>query len=136
MWKEIQGRHFEAMKDKDNQPAYKNADWWAAGIIQQLTYYSLNAWQIRNDYLHKEKEQQERNKVRRKLQREMEDWYEQAPALAKKYDKYFKLPLLQRKTHSTKQLQSWLSTLKEQWEYQERNEQTDNNDQREQDWRT
>ena len=136
MWKEIQGRHFEAMKDKDNQPAYKNADWWAAGIIQQLTYYSLNEWQIRNDYLHKEKEQQERNKVRRKLQREMEDWYEQAPALAKKYDKYFKLPLLQRKTHSTKQLQSWLSTLKEQWEYQERNEQTDNNDQREQDWRT
>ena len=57
MWKKIQSRHLGTMKDKENQSSYKNANWWAAGIIQQLIYYSLNVWQIRNDYLHKEKEQ-------------------------------------------------------------------------------
>ena len=44
MWKEIQGKYISHGIEEEQQPAYKTAEWWTAGVIQQLIYFSLNTW--------------------------------------------------------------------------------------------
>ena len=40
-WKDIQRKHFNKYTEEDNHPAYKMAQWWITGIIQQLIFFSL-----------------------------------------------------------------------------------------------
>jgi hypothetical protein len=54
-WHVIQNKYFSTFTEDDDLPDYKTATWWTAGLIQQLIYFSLNTWQIRNDFLHKDK---------------------------------------------------------------------------------
>ena len=66
-WSKIQQKVYSkinAERRKQNKTpsskAFSGQEWWAAKIIKQVVYYSsLNAWQIRNNHLHKEKEQEE-----------------------------------------------------------------------------
>ena len=67
--------------------------------------------------LHKDKEERAEKKLRRGLQKEMAVWYRRATALGPQFAKYVRMPYLQRKTHATKQLQSWVATMKEQYDY-------------------
>ena len=136
MWKEIQRKHIASHRDDEQHPGYKTAEWWTAGLIQQIIYFTLNAWQIRNDHLHREKEQQEKQKCRQNAQSEMERWYARAPELGSHFDKYFQMPFLQRKLQSTKQLQSWVSMLNEQSDYAERRQTLPGARTTEQDFRT
>ena len=119
-WHVIQNKYFSTFTEDDDLPAYKTATWWTAGLIQQLIYFSLNTWQIRNDFLHKDKVETAKSVLRRKLQREMEDWYQRAPVLGATFRKFFRMTLLQRKTYSVKSIQSWLATVKEQSDYEDR----------------
>ena len=88
-WKDIQRKHYDKYTDEDKHPAYKTAQWWTAGVIQQLIYFSLNTWQIRNDHLHKDRVEQASNKLRSDLQTEMDGWYRHAETLGAPFDKYF-----------------------------------------------
>ena len=117
MWKVIQGRHLAQYDEDDNIPKYKTAEWWTAGLIQQLIYFSLNTWQIRNDHLHRDRTAREETIVRRELQDEMAVWYTRAAKLGPAFDKYIRMPLLQRKTQAVKQLRSWIETVKAQYGY-------------------
>ena len=119
MWKSIQGRHFARCDESDNLPKYKTSEWWTAGLIQQLIYFSLNTWQIRNDHLHRNKLVREETIVRRELQDEMALWYARAEKLGSVFDKYLRMPLLQRKTQAVKQLRSWIEMVKAQYGYVE-----------------
>ena len=119
-WHAIQNKYFATFTDDDTLPEYKTATWWTAGMIQQLIYFSLNSWQIRNDFLHKDKVETAAAVLRRKLQREMEDWYQRSATLGPTFTKYFRITFLIRKTHSIKSIQSWLATVREQSEYEER----------------
>jgi len=124
-WHTIQNKYFSTFTDDDTLPEYKTATWSTAGLIQQLIYFSLNSWQIRNDFLHKDKTETEKAVLRRKLQREMADWYQKAPTLGATFTKYFRTTLLQRKTHSVKSMQSWLATVEEQSNYEKRKREAD-----------
>jgi hypothetical protein len=117
-WRNMQTKHYKTSHTP--RPKYKTGNWWAAGIIQHLIFFTLNSWQLRNNHLHKDKKLQEYNILRQKLIGEMERWYSRANNLGASFRKYFRLPELQRKTHSVKQLQSWLATLNEQCNYRRR----------------
>ena len=118
MWKAIQGRHLAQYDEDDNIPKYKTAEWWTASLIQQLTYFSLNStWQIRNEHLHQNRIAREETILRRELQDEMVVWYACAAKLGSAFEKYLRMPLLQRKTQAVKQLRSWIETVKAQYLY-------------------
>ena len=117
-WRNIQTKHYSALNA--SRAKYKTGTWWAAGLIQQLIYFTLNSWQIRNNFLHRDREAQERNTLRRQLIQTIEGWYDKAGQLGVTFQKYFRLPLLQRKTHSMKLMQSWLATITAQCDYQKR----------------
>jgi hypothetical protein len=119
-WTTIQRQYMRQEIDDYPTPSYRTAEWWTIGLIQQLIYFTLNTWQIRNDHLHREKEIQEAMKRRVLLQEEMLSWYNRAPTLGCIFDKYFRIPFLQRKTYPTKQIHSWLETVKAQYGYAER----------------
>jgi hypothetical protein len=93
-WSEIQQKVYSkinAERKKQNKPPLSKAfsgQWWAAKVIKQVVYYSLNAWQIRNNHLHKEKEQEEYYKERNNLQQQVSEWYEKQE-LFKKEDAHF-----------------------------------------------
>ena len=135
-WQQIQQKHMNEQQRENDSPSYRTAEWWAAGLIQQLIYFTLNTWQIRNDHLHQAKELTETNRIRREVQEEMAAWYIRAPALGRRFDKYVQLPLLQRKTQSTKQLQSWVAMMQEQTDYDDRNKDLPQFGRTEQDYRT
>ena len=44
-------------------------------------------------------------------------WYTRAAKLGTAFDKYIRMPLLQRKTQAVKQLRSWIETVKAQYGY-------------------
>jgi hypothetical protein len=119
-WTKIQ--HLHSRLDIDTMPPnpHRTAERWTIGIVQQLIYITLNTWQIRNDHLHRERETQEKMKLRNKLHEEMHDWYDKSSHLGHSFEKYFRITLLQRKTFPTKQIQSWLETVKAQYGYAER----------------
>jgi hypothetical protein len=119
-WYGIQHDYLRKTVDEENTKPYKTAEWWTIGIIQQLVYFSLNAWQIRNDYLHREREKREEQKLRITMQEEMAHWYESAHKLGPSFERYFRISYLQRKTFPVKQIQSWLETVKAQYGYAER----------------
>ena len=50
----------------------------------------------------------------------MEEWYKKAETMGPRFARYIKMPLLQRKTHPTKQMESWIAMMKEQTEYSRR----------------
>ena len=135
-WKMIQQKHLKSQTEDNAHPGYKTAERWSAGIIQQIIYFTLNTWQIRNDRLHQDKEQQESNRIRKEIQDEMGEWYDRAPLLGRHFDKYVQIPFIQRKTQPTKQLQSWVAMMNEQSDYAKRQQQVPEERHTEQDHRT
>ena len=65
-WGDIQTQYYEEYYDK--VPPYLSATWWASGLIRQLLYFSLSAWQHCNNYLHDNAEKHERSRRREKMQ--------------------------------------------------------------------
>ena len=49
----------------------------------------------------------------------MEEWYERATTLGRQFDKYVKMPFIQQKSQSMKQLQSWVVMMNGQLDYTE-----------------
>ena len=119
-WRHLQTIHLRQTEDpKKPRPAYRTATYWASCLIQQIVYFTLNAWQIRNDKLHDDKVESERAAKRKEYFREMQDWYQRADSSPPDFKNHnlFKMPYLQRKTHSTAMIASWLATVKEQHDY-------------------
>jgi hypothetical protein len=122
-WCKLQAVHLRITENPDKpRPAYRTAAYWASCLIQQIVYFTLNTWQIRNDKLHEDKVESERTQRRKEVLRDMARWYEEASTSRQEFRTHtlFKMPLLQRKTHSTPMIESWLSTVKEQYDYLER----------------
>ena len=119
-WRHLQTIHLRQTEDpKKPRPAYRTATYWASCLIQQIVYFTLNAWQIRNDKLHDDKVETERVAKQKESFREMQDWYQRADSSLPEFKNHnlFKMPYLQRKTHSTAMIESWLATVKEQHDY-------------------
>jgi hypothetical protein len=122
-WSNLQAVHLRSTENPTKpRPAYRTASYWASCMIQQIVYFTLNTWQIRNDKLHEDRVESERVQKRKEALRDMARWYEQASTSRPEFKTHtlFRMPLLQRKTHSTPMIESWLATVKEQYDYLER----------------
>jgi hypothetical protein len=87
---------------------------WAAKLIKQVVYYSLNAWQIRNNHLlHKEKEQAEYYKEREQLKQQVTEWYAiQNDEIFQPNDaQYFNTPQLERRNDTHERKKKWCTAI-------------------------
>ena len=123
IWRELQLKHMSRTENPDSpRPEYQTADYWASNVIQQIVYYSLNAWQIRNDKLHEDKVEKAYMAKRRSLKSEVRGWYMIATTLGKEFDNLMKTTCIERQTHSNQMMESWLATMKEKHDYHVRKE--------------
>jgi len=91
-----------------------SGQWWAAKLIKQVVYYSLNAWQIRNNHLlHKEKEQAEYYKEREQLKQQVTEWYAiQNDEIFQPNDaQYFNTPQLERRNNTSERMKKWCTAI-------------------------
>ena len=117
-WRHLQTIHLCQTEDpKKPRPAYQTATYWASCLIQQIVYFTLNAWQIRNDKLHDDKVESERVAKRKEFFRAMQDWYQRADSSPPEFKNHnlFKMPYLQRNTHSTLYHSSWMCVPLQIW---------------------
>ena len=81
-WTEIQQREYLRQSqhriDSNAEPLPKHysGNWWAANLIKQVVFMSLNLWQIRNDALHSNKILNDYNKQRSILLTQLATWYD------------------------------------------------------------
>jgi len=91
---------------EDSLPKHYSGNWWAANLIKQVVFMSLNMWQIRNDTLHADKLMADYNTQRRSLHIQTEHEFEQADS-----SKYLHRPYLERLTDPNHLLQAWCVTM-------------------------
>ena len=117
-WREIQLQHMSRTANPEKpRPAYLTAEYWTSNVIQQIIYFTLNTWQIRNDKLHEDKVQTAYITKRRALKSEVRGWYMVAPTLGEQFDSLFKTTCTERQTHSNQMMESWIETVKEKHDY-------------------
>ena len=64
---QIQDREYEILRSKDpTLQKHFTGTWWTSHLIRLIIYFSLNEWQTRNDTLHNDRIQSEREE-RKKL---------------------------------------------------------------------
>jgi len=80
-------------------------------------YYSLNAWQIRNNHLHKEKEQEEYYKERNNLQMQVSEWYKKQELFEKEDEHHFIIPTLERMNQTNGQMKTWCTAIQAIYKY-------------------
>ena len=118
LWRELQQRYMSRTENPDEpRPEYQTAEYWASNLIQQIVYFSLNSWQIRNDKLHEDRVEKVYMTKRRSLKSDVRGWYMIANTLGKEFDTLMKTTCLERQTHSNQMMESWLATMKEKYDY-------------------
>ena len=115
-WGVVQGQYYNTLDLPESQ-AYKTGVWWTANLIRQITYFSLNQWQIRNDFLHKEKVETVYNQERSELRKRMRWWYRQESKMSRAMKKYFKKTFLERGKECNQNLACWIDTLEAHYKY-------------------
>ncbi len=118
LWRELQLQYMSRTENPEApRPEYQTAEYWASHMIQQVVYFSLNSWQIRNDKLHEDKKQNAYNSRRRELKSKVRSWYMVSSTLGKRFDSLFKITCLARQQHSNQMMESWLATVQEKYDY-------------------
>ena len=116
-WTEIQQREYSRQSqhriDTNDVPLPKHysGNWWAANLIKQVVFMSLNLWQIRNDALHSDKAMNEYNTQRRSLLMQIGIWYDRMNEFENEDSKYFHRPYLERQTDPNYAIQAWCISI-------------------------
>ena len=116
-WTTIQQREYSRQSqhriDTNDEPLPKHysGTWWAANLIKQVVFMSLNLWQIRNDALHADKIMTDYNTQCRLLQTQTATWYDKENEFEGDVSKYFHRPYLERITDPNHLLQKWCVSI-------------------------
>ena len=119
-WRNLQNIYLHETEDIEKpRLVYRTATYWASCLIQQIVYFTLNTWQIRNDKLHEDKVETEKNAKWRSIISQVATWYTNAQTSRPAFRDHnlFTMSFLQRKTRSIPMLESWIATVKEQHNY-------------------
>ena len=104
----------------DEVPKHVSAMWWASELIQQLLYFSLAAWQHRNNYLHNTLEQERKVQDRINAVESMAHWYEREQEFPADDKPNFSRSFLERCTDTTAQIRLWLGKIIDIHKYNQR----------------
>ena len=98
-------------------PAHFSATWWTAGLIKEIIYLSLNAWQQRIRFLHEHETMTQEVCNRTEALQEVADWYDKKHMFPSADQVHFHRSFLGRCSNSTKQVCLWLQKILDLYEY-------------------
>ena len=71
-----------------------------------------NQWQIRNDHVHEEKENNDKKEKRKRINDEIIKWYGMKDTLNERMGYLFKMPLMFRCMKSIRAKEAWIRTIR------------------------
>ena len=117
-WGDIQMKYYE--ENHDEVPSHLSATTWASELIRQLLYFSLSAWQHRNNHLHEKEEATKRVQEREEAVESMAYWYEREREFPADDKPNFSRSFLERCTDTTAQIRLWLGKIVDIYKYNQR----------------
>jgi hypothetical protein len=109
-WSSIQDDYFDELRQQKNHSLkpHHDGEWWASNLIKHVIYVALNAWQMRNDKLHQNKEKNSYNKDRERLLNELRKWYDrEGEFYGSNHQRHFSKSYLEQINSTNAQLQTW-----------------------------
>ena len=113
----IQMKAYEQDNTMENIPVHYSATWWTAGLIKEIIYLSLNVWQQRNMFLHKNKTMTQAIRDRTEALQEVAEWYEKKHMFPRIDQVHFHKSFLERCSNTTTQSCLWLQNISDIYEY-------------------
>ena len=117
-WGDIQMKYYEEYYDE--VPNYLSATTWASKLIRQLLYFSLSAWQHRNNHLHEAEEAARKVQEREEAVESMAYWYEREHEFPADDKPNFAHSFLEWCTDTTAQIRLWLGKIIDIHKYNQR----------------
>ena len=118
MFRKIQDDYYDKLRDRIEETGVGklskkfSGSWWVKGIIKQLIFYSLNLWQIRNEFAHEDDEEKKRNEELLKIKNEIIKWYRMRDEFDKETRHLFRVTLFERCMKDTRMNEAWLRTVR------------------------
>ena len=110
----IQDREYEIRLRSKDQTLGKHFTgiWWTSRLIRLMIYFSLNEWQTRNDTLHNDRIQSEREERRNLLKAKIRIMYQvHREAKSEALRRYYNRPYLEMITIETDRMDYWMITV-------------------------
>ena len=109
-WGDVQMKYYETLYDEI--PRHLSATWWASELIHQILFFSLSAWQHRNNYLHDKAEAERKIQEREAAVESMlAHWYDREHEFPLDDKPNFARSFLERCTDTTAQIRLWLGKI-------------------------
>ena len=122
-WGDIQHDYYSNIRKSSshNLKKYHDREWWTSTFIKQIVYIALNAWQMRNDRLHQNKETSAYQTTRNSLLAEVKEWYDKEGQFDDlSHKRHFSKTYLDRKNSTNAQLQLWTRAVSSTYNYMTR----------------
>jgi len=112
-WGTIQDEEYDRIREREKLEVWYTGDWWSKNLIKHIIFWALNEWQLRNDCLHKEKEQRRKDDQRREYHEEISNLYQQQEDKPiARVKRYFRIPLIDRLQHNPARQKQWIGTIR------------------------
>ena len=112
----IQEKYYEGIREKIEETGIGKlslkfkGSWWMKEIIKRIIFYSLNMWQIRNEFVHGEN-RPKKAKEKDMINKEIVQWYGRSNEyIQMRY--LFELSLVERCMKSQRIKEAWLRTVR------------------------
>ena len=118
----IQGNYYDEIRRRIDgtgigklSKQYKG-QWWSRELIRQMIFYSLNLWQIRNEFAHVGNEDKEKIREKKKINDKVMEWYNRMNEFTNETRYLFRVPLIERCMRNTRMNEAWLRTVSLEYE--------------------
>ena len=112
-WSEIQENEYIKIRKRENLEVWYTGTWWSKHLTKHIIFWALNEWQRRNEHLHKEMEQRNKEKTRRQCHEDILELYQkQEDTPISRIKRYFRIPLIDRLQHNPSRQRQWIDTIR------------------------
>jgi hypothetical protein len=111
-WGEIQEREYMKIRERENLKIWYTGTWWMKHLIKHLVFWALNEWQKRNEQLHKNINERDAEKKRKRYQAEIIELYDkQELRPIPKLRRYFRIPLIEKLQQNPAKQRQWIASI-------------------------
>ena len=112
-WGAIQEEEYKKIRQREKLEVWYTGTWWTKNLIKNIIFWALNEWQKRNEHLHKDIEQRDIEKLRRKCHEEVVELYQQQELRPiARLKRYFKLPMIEKLQQNPGRQRQWIDTIR------------------------
>jgi exonuclease III len=112
-WGEIQEEEYKNIRERSKLEIWYTGTWWTKHLIKHIIFWALNEWQRRNEWLHNDIQQQEKEYKSKQCREAIIGLYQQQEDCSTaRLKRYFKTPLIEKLQQKPERQQQWIETIR------------------------